>query len=347
MLPTVSLQALPTQQSNTSSSSIASRSQAVPQTPPSHLSGQAQVQLQVAVGHQNPQSQQHAAFSNQINQAGHFTSNNNSTLFSQSSSISLLKRFVKNFTTWDKGTIIAGVAIVVSTIISYFALKLAIWTATKDYIEYCQGEEPIQETSVQCRKAAAQSLPPPPFYQYTGTVLRRTWTGRIIGATESKTQNDYYIWGYALIASTMFNFAWTFWSSRRLESSRASGLPSEDDMEQQLQQFQQLDGYITDPDVACTIEFSNPLRPSSIEDSDFLVPIDMVQQPQQLGSLSTDPWPINLAGEDRFAAASEGSLSFGSGTASGTNQDNARPGKLRQRMGKKAIEKLRSGVTEG
>ncbi|CAD6440041.1 aafdbbf5-0fd0-4f8c-8841-a3417d129ed1 [Sclerotinia trifoliorum] len=95
----------------------------------------------------NPQSQQPAAFSNQINQAGHFARNNNSTLFSQLSGISLLKRFVKHLTTWDKGTIIAVVAIVVSTIISYFALKLAIWTATKDYIEYCQVEEEAAPTT--------------------------------------------------------------------------------------------------------------------------------------------------------------------------------------------------------
>ncbi|KAJ8068782.1 hypothetical protein OCU04_002478 [Sclerotinia nivalis] len=339
MLPTVSLQAFPTQQSNTTSSSIAPGSQTVPETPPSPSSAQsqAQVQFQVPVGHQNAQSQQSAAFSNQGNQAGHFTRNNHNTLFSQFSSISLLKIFVKHLTTWDKGTIIAVVTIIVSTIISYFALKLAIWTATKDYIEYCQGEEPIQEASVQCRKAAAQGLPPPPFYQYTGTVLRRTWTGIIIGATESKTQNDYYIWGYALIASAMFNVAWTFRPSKRLESLRASGLHGQNDMEQQLQQ---LDGHITDPNVAWTSKSSKPLKSSFLRDSDLLVPIDMEQQPQQLGSHTTDPWPMNLTGEDRFSAVPEGNLTFRSGAASGTNQDKAPPRKLRQRR-KKRFDRLR------
>ncbi|KAF7864538.1 hypothetical protein EAF04_006670 [Stromatinia cepivora] len=332
MLPAVSLQAFPTQQSNTSSSSIASGSQTVPQTPPSPSSAQiqAQVQPQVPVGHQNTQSQQSAAFSNQVNQAGHFTHNNHNALFSQFSSMSLLKRFVRHLTTWDRGTIIAVVAIVVSTIISYFALKLAIWTATKDYIEYCQGDELTQEASVQCRKAATQGLPPPPFYRYTGTVLRRTWTGIIIGATESKTQNDYYIWGYALIASAMFNVAWAFRSSKRLKSLRKSGSLGKNDMEQQLQQ---IDGHITDPNAAWSSQ--SPF----LRDSGLLVPNDMEQQLQEIDGHITDPWPTNLAGEDRSAAAAPGgNLSSRSGTASGTNKEEPAPRKPVLRRGRKWIE---------
>ncbi|THV47938.1 hypothetical protein BGAL_0278g00040 [Botrytis galanthina] len=63
---------------------------------------------------------------------------------------------------WDcgpVGNIIAAVAFVIGTFISYFTMKPAIWTATKDYIEHCQADEEAQRATVQCRKAAGQALP--------------------------------------------------------------------------------------------------------------------------------------------------------------------------------------------
>ncbi|TGO26858.1 hypothetical protein BPAE_0052g00490 [Botrytis paeoniae] len=177
------------------------------------------------MGQQTPQAQQSAATSNQFTRAGYFNHTNLFALAFPSWMNSLLKRSVKHLITWDKATVIAAVAIVVGTVISYFALKLAIWTANKDYIEYCQGEQ-----------AATQGLPPPPFYRYEdGTILRRTWTETIIGATESRTQNDCYICGYALIASTMFYAAWNAKHSKLLRILKESFMPSRYDVERQPQ----------------------------------------------------------------------------------------------------------------
>lgn len=44
---------------------------------------------------------------------------------------------------WDCGPVGATIGIVgfvATTVLAYYALKLAIWTATKDYIEYCQAD---------------------------------------------------------------------------------------------------------------------------------------------------------------------------------------------------------------
>ncbi|TGO18233.1 hypothetical protein BTUL_0011g00390 [Botrytis tulipae] len=71
-------------------------------------------------------------------------------------------KFVKFLASGDcgpLGTIIAAVAFIIGTVVSYFTIKLAIWTATKDYIEHCQADEEAQRATVQCRKAAVQALP--------------------------------------------------------------------------------------------------------------------------------------------------------------------------------------------
>ncbi|QSZ35204.1 hypothetical protein DSL72_008071 [Monilinia vaccinii-corymbosi] len=73
--------------------------------------------------------------------------------------------------------IFAFVASVITVIFTINAFKLAVWTATKDYIEYCQAEVETQQANAQCRKAAGQTLPPPPFFEYDPTnnaVVRRT-----------------------------------------------------------------------------------------------------------------------------------------------------------------------------
>ncbi|KAF7864152.1 uncharacterized protein EAF02_010120 [Botrytis sinoallii] len=246
MLPSISLQTSPKQQKNTSDSPVASSSRKLPSMPPSSTSVQCQTQVptQVSMGQQTPQAQQSAATSKQFTRAGYFTSRNLFTLAFPSWMNSLLERVVKHLITWDKATTIAAVAIIVGTVISYFALKLAIWTATKDYIEYCQGEQPTQVASVQCQKVATQALPPPPFCRYeNGTILRRTWAGTMIGATESRTQNDYYIFGYALITSTTLYATWKAKHSKLLRILRESSVPAQNDVERQCQN---LDHYIKD-----------------------------------------------------------------------------------------------------
>ncbi|KAF7904504.1 hypothetical protein EAF00_001838 [Botryotinia globosa] len=203
MLPTISLQTSPRQQKDTSGSSVVSGPRELPFMPPSSTTG-------------------------------YFNRTNLFAIAFPSWTNGLLKIFVKHLTTWNKARIIAAVAIVIGTVMSYFALKLAIWTAAKDSIECCQGEQlkPTQEASVQCRKAA----PPPPFYRYEdGTILRRTWTVTIIGATESRTQNNYYICGYTLIASTVFHAAWNGKHSKLLRILRESFMPAQYDVERQPQ----------------------------------------------------------------------------------------------------------------
>ncbi|KAF7881949.1 uncharacterized protein EAF02_006637 [Botrytis sinoallii] len=112
---------------------------------------------------------------------------------------------VKFLVFWDcgtVGTIIAAVAFVIGTVVSYLTMKLAIWTATKDYIEHCQADEEAQLATAQCRKAAGKVLPPPPFFQYdpkNDTFVRRTLGGTLLGSTESHTYDSSYIWTYALL----------------------------------------------------------------------------------------------------------------------------------------------------
>ncbi|KAG4431047.1 hypothetical protein IFR05_013467 [Cadophora sp. M221] len=54
-----------------------------------------------------------------------------------------LLRYIRFFACWECGpigTIIAVTAFATATVFTYQALKLAIWTATKDYIEHCQSD---------------------------------------------------------------------------------------------------------------------------------------------------------------------------------------------------------------
>ncbi|TGO53783.1 hypothetical protein BCON_0118g00100 [Botryotinia convoluta] len=63
---------------------------------------------------------------------------------------------------WDCGavaTIIAAVAFAIGTIVSYFTIKLAIWTATKDYIEHCQADEEAQRATVNVGKQLVKPFP--------------------------------------------------------------------------------------------------------------------------------------------------------------------------------------------
>ncbi|KAH6714174.1 hypothetical protein BKA61DRAFT_607322 [Leptodontidium sp. MPI-SDFR-AT-0119] len=53
-----------------------------------------------------------------------------------------LLQCIRFFACWECrpiGTIIAATAFATATVFTYQALKLAIWTATKDYIEHCQS----------------------------------------------------------------------------------------------------------------------------------------------------------------------------------------------------------------
>ncbi|KAF7913323.1 hypothetical protein EAE99_010713 [Botrytis elliptica] len=117
---------------------------------------------------------------------------------------------VKFLAFWDcvpVGTIAAAVAFIIGTVVSYLTMKLAIWTATKDYIEHCQADEEVQRATVQCVKAAGQVLPPPPFIQYdpkNDTLVRRTLGGKLLGSTESNTYDSSYIWTYVLLGHAIF-----------------------------------------------------------------------------------------------------------------------------------------------
>ncbi|ESZ93702.1 hypothetical protein SBOR_5887 [Sclerotinia borealis F-4128] len=120
-----------------------------------------------------------------------------------------LLRCVKFLACWECGpigTIIAACTFAIGTVISYYGIKLAIWTATKDYIEHCQADEEAQRATVQCKKAAGQPLPPPPFFEFdrtNNTVVHRTLGGMLLGSTESSTHNSNYIWAYALLCSAI------------------------------------------------------------------------------------------------------------------------------------------------
>ncbi|PQE15287.1 hypothetical protein CJF31_00010641 [Rutstroemia sp. NJR-2017a BVV2] len=118
-------------------------------------------------------------------------------------------RCVDFFACWDCGpigTIIATITFVVGTIISYYTIKLAIWTATKDYIEYCQSGQEAQRATMQCQEVAGQPLPPPPFFRHdptNSTNHRRTAVGVMIGATLTRRYDSLYVWVDALLLSVI------------------------------------------------------------------------------------------------------------------------------------------------
>jgi hypothetical protein len=113
---------------------------------------------------------------------------------------------------------------VVGTIISYYTIELAIWMATKDYIEHCQSDQvysrhksfrfnqgltshkEAQRATIQCQEAAGQPLPPPPFFRHdprNSTIHRRTVFGVMIGATRTRRYNSLYVWVDALLLNAI------------------------------------------------------------------------------------------------------------------------------------------------
>jgi hypothetical protein len=119
---------------------------------------------------------------------------------------------------------IATITFVVGTIISYYAIKLAIWTATKDYIEYCQSDQvhsryksprlnyelmhhkETQRATLQCQEVADQPLPPPPFFRHdptNSTNPRRTAVGVMIGAKLTRRYDSLYVWVDVLLLNVI------------------------------------------------------------------------------------------------------------------------------------------------
>jgi hypothetical protein len=136
-------------------------------------------------------------------------------------------RCVKFLACWDCGpigTIIAIIVFVVGTILSYYTIELAIWTATKDYIEHCQSDQvssrhksfrlnqgltshkEAQRATIQCQEAAGQPLPPPPFFRHdprNSTIHRRTVVSVMIGAMRTRRYNSLYVWVDALLLNAI------------------------------------------------------------------------------------------------------------------------------------------------
>jgi hypothetical protein len=67
-----------------------------------------------------------------------------------------LVRCIKFLACWDCGPIgiiIGAVAFAAGTVLAYYALQVAIWTATKDYIEHCQSDVVCQVPKDQTSEA--------------------------------------------------------------------------------------------------------------------------------------------------------------------------------------------------
>ncbi|KAH7346251.1 hypothetical protein BKA65DRAFT_273471 [Rhexocercosporidium sp. MPI-PUGE-AT-0058] len=150
-----------------------------------------------------------------------------------------LLRYIRFFACWECGpigTIVAAAAFATGTIFTYQALRIAIWTATKDYIEHCQAVVDSSRATAKCIQAASQELGPPPFYREVttsnNTVYRRTMGGFILGATESRTHNEKYLWGYAilmhagswLLLSKICQFSWKMATQLRHQGIGLSNL---------------------------------------------------------------------------------------------------------------------------
>ncbi|KAF5877784.1 uncharacterized protein Bfra_002151 [Botrytis fragariae] len=117
---------------------------------------------------------------------------------------------VKSLACWDcgpVGTIIAAGTFAIGTVGSYFTIKLAIWTATKDYIRHCQADEEAQRATVQCRKATGQALSHPPFFKRgptNDTLVRQTLGGTLPGFTEYFALDSYDLFIYLLLGQTLY-----------------------------------------------------------------------------------------------------------------------------------------------
>ncbi|KAE8442695.1 hypothetical protein EG329_002940 [Mollisiaceae sp. DMI_Dod_QoI] len=119
----------------------------------------------------------------------------------------VLARALKFLACWDCGPVGATIGIVgfaTATLLAYYGLKLAIWTATKDYIEHCQADLNIDLMSEACQNAVHQQLPPPPFYSFhnlSGPAVgkRNIGSGMLIEPIGSYLHNNSYIWTYAAL----------------------------------------------------------------------------------------------------------------------------------------------------
>ncbi|KAK0120241.1 hypothetical protein ONS95_011647 [Cadophora gregata] len=119
--------------------------------------------------------------------------------------LSPVMRCIKFLACWDcgpVGIVIAIVTFATTTVLAYEVFEVTIWTATKDYILYCQSDAGKAQADAQCLAAAGQNLRPPPFYKefksLNGTLYRRTLTGQLLGATEVKTHSNACIWMWAI-----------------------------------------------------------------------------------------------------------------------------------------------------
>ncbi|KAF2096206.1 hypothetical protein NA57DRAFT_59263 [Rhizodiscina lignyota] len=80
-------------------------------------------------------------------------------------SLSLWRRMLK-WITFDRNTIIAGLVIgILAAVPAWNAYQIAIWTARKDYLEYCQENihELVQKLKADCTRALQNGLRPPPY----------------------------------------------------------------------------------------------------------------------------------------------------------------------------------------
>ncbi|PVH75348.1 hypothetical protein DL98DRAFT_575069 [Cadophora sp. DSE1049] len=121
-------------------------------------------------------------------------------------SLNPVLRCIKVLACWDCGPVgifIAIAAFITGTVVTYEAFELAIWTATKDYIVYCQSDVAKARADTECHNAANQNVRPPPFYNEIKSLNRasyhRTIRGLALGVTETSTHNAGYIWVYALL----------------------------------------------------------------------------------------------------------------------------------------------------
>ncbi|KAF5879317.1 uncharacterized protein Bfra_006525 [Botrytis fragariae] len=213
MLPAISLQTSPNQQKDTSGSPVVSGPRELPSMPPSST-----IPTQFPMGQPAPQAQQSAAISNQFTRAGYFNHINLFALAFPSWMNSLLKRFVKHLITWDKATVIAAVAIVL----------LAIWTATKDYIEHCQGEQK-QVYNVERR-------PPKGYLCLPSTDMKTVLYCVELGLGQSlEPPGRERKMIVTFVASTMFYAAWNAKHLKLLRILRESFMPAQYDVERQPQ----------------------------------------------------------------------------------------------------------------
>ncbi|KAN0102632.1 hypothetical protein V8E51_010945 [Hyaloscypha variabilis] len=134
---------------------------------------------------------------------------------------------------WDCGPVGATIGIVgfvSTTLLACYGLKLAIWTATKDYIEHCQADLNIGLISEACQNAAHQQLPPPPpFYGFqnlsSSTIFKRKpLNGMLLMTNRPHLHNNNYVLMYATLANLL---CWVvlYYLWNRVARSRSADRP--------------------------------------------------------------------------------------------------------------------------